>query len=473
MSRIRQATAIVGLVIASLVLAPDTPHGQSRSLVIRGVAIITGTEAAAPLVGSVVVTGERITYVGENRGATVPPGALVIDGSGKYLIPGLIDMHAHVSKVRGSALGLYVANGVTTVRDAGGDHEELLRWRAEIQAGTRVGPRLLIAGPYLESANNVARMTRQSASEMAEPVERTRIPVGSPADAARIVAGLAGRVDHIKIRTVQNRETYLALGEAARKHNLPLIGHVYGLAAEDILLSGQRSIEHQFYPTLDPMTPDARAALFTRYAAAGVGVVPTLVTATRSILPSQRELQAIVDDEEGKLEPRRRYLSRYSVIDWREQVPEQTDGRRNEFRKIYTSQLRDLREMRQAGVRIMTGSDAAVLNVFPGSSISEELDLFVRDLGMPPTEALASATRVPAEFMALGKEIGTIETGKIADLVLLDANPLDDVTNVQRIASVILRGRLFDRGALDRVLADVAAAPDRRMNDWPRTPVQP
>jgi imidazolonepropionase-like amidohydrolase len=127
-------------------------------------------------------------------------GAHVIEGRGRFLVPGLIDMHTHVSKTRASGLAWLVAAGVTTVRDMGGDHDELLRWRSEIAAGQRVGPRLRIAGPYLESGHNAARQHATPVSEMVEPVERTRLGVATPADAERIVAAVAARgVDHLKI----------------------------------------------------------------------------------------------------------------------------------------------------------------------------------------------------------------------------------------------------------------------------------
>ena len=461
----------LALTAGALVASPLPFSAQPRpatTVVIRNVTVVSG-DLLPPQRATVAIAGNRIAYVGGDAGAPASADARLIDGTGKFLAPGLIDMHVHVSKARGSALGLFVANGVTTVRDMGGDHLELLRWRAEVEAGTRLGPRLLIAGPYLESAGNVQRMTRQSVEEMAEPVEQTRVPVGSPADAARIVDELAGRVDHVKIRTVQNRETYLAIGEAARKHGLALVGHVYGLRPDDILLSGQRSIEHQFYPTLDGMAADQRVALFKRFAAAGIGVVPTMVTVTRSVFPSQPELQAIVDDDQGVLDPRRRYLSKYMLIDWREQVPEQTDARRAEARKVFASQVRDLRDMRQAGVHVFAGTDAAVLNVFPGSSMVEELELFVTELGMSPLDALRAATSAAAAFIGLGAEVGTVQAGRIADLVLLDADPTADIRNLRRIAAVILRGRVLDRAAIDRVLAEVSSAPDRRENDWPRT----
>jgi imidazolonepropionase-like amidohydrolase len=130
--------------------------------------------------------------------------------------------------------------------------------------------------------------------------------------------------------------------------------------------------------------------------------------------------------------------------------------------------LAHVREMREAGVRLMAGSDVAVLNIFPGWSLHDELALFVDSIGMPPREALARATRVPAEWLGLADSVGTVEQGKVADLVLLDANPLRDITNTRRIAAVFLRGRLFQQDDLDALLAQVAAARDQGVNDWVR-----
>jgi imidazolonepropionase-like amidohydrolase len=166
--------------------------------------------------------------------------------------------------------------------------------------------------------------------------------------------------------------------------------------------------------------------------------------------------------------PLRPYLSALMILDWREQVEEVTPERRAYFERAWPTGLKHLREMREAGIRIMAGSDVAVLNIFPGASLHEELRLFVDTVGMSPVEALASATRRPAEWLGLGDSVGTIESGKVADLVLLDADPLDDITNTRRIAAVVLRGRLFRRGDLDALLAAVAAMPDRRVNDWVR-----
>jgi imidazolonepropionase-like amidohydrolase len=160
---------------------------------------------------TVIVRDGRIAEVGASGQVRVPAGATTVEGAGKFLIPGLFDMHVHTSKTRASALGLYVLSGVTTVRDQGSEHAEVLRWRQEIRTGARTGPRMLIAGPYLESLRNIERMRRDPPESRVEPFERARIPIGSPADARRVIDSLAAlELDHFKIRTVQDRETYLA-----------------------------------------------------------------------------------------------------------------------------------------------------------------------------------------------------------------------------------------------------------------------
>ena len=199
-----------------------------------------------------------------------------------------------------------------------------------------------------------------------------------------------------------------------------------------------------------------------------VGVVPTLVVATEAGLRSADYYRALVADTSGALNSLRPYLSAFTILDWKEQADEATPERRQYFERAFPIALKHAREMREAGVRIMAGSDVAVINIFPGTSLHEELRLFVDSVGMTPMEALASATIKPAEWLGLSDSVGTIERGKVADLVLLDANPLDDIGNTRRISAVFLRGRLFRRGDLDALRAAVKAMPDRLVNDWIR-----
>jgi imidazolonepropionase-like amidohydrolase len=456
------------VLIAALACMPAGAAGQGL-VAIRNVTVIPMTGARPAARQSVIVRNGRIAAIGPAARVRIPAGAAVVDGTGKYLIPGLFEMHAHTSKTRASALGLYVVHGVTTVRDQGSEHAEVLRWRREIRAGTRVGPRMLIAGPYLESLRNIERMRRDPPESRVEPFERARMPIGSPDDARRVIDSLATlELDHFKVRTVQDRETYLALARAAHAHGKRLVGHVVVFSPETFLEAAQDGVDHGFPTSIDSLPRERRMAFWRELARRDVGVVPTLVVVTESVFRPQTYFRALVADTTGASHPLRPYLSAFMILDWKEQVEEATPERRAFFERAWPIALKHFREMREAGVRIMAGSDVAVLNIFPGASLHEELRLFVDSLGMSPAEALASATRRAAEWLGLADSVGTVERGKVADLVLLDANPLDDITNTRRIAAVVLRGRLFRRGDLDAVLAAVKAMPDLRVNDWVR-----
>ena len=439
-------------------------------LAFRGVTVISATGAAPLRDATVIVRGERIDAVGASAATDIPPGARIIDAANRYLVPGFIEMHAHLSKTRASALGLFVVNGVTTVRDMGGDHEELLRWRRDIASGRRVGPRMLIAGPYLESASNIARMRKDSPEERVEPFERIRIPIGKPEEATRVVGALARKeLDYLKIRTVEDPATYLAINKAAEQHGLKVVGHVPpALTPDEILEDGQDGIEHGFALGANFPPPERRLDVWRRFARAGVPIVPTHVVFQAALAPIAH-LRALVEDSEGMSDPRRGYLSKFLILDWKEQLLETTPERQSILRKLWAPHVALVRDMREAGMEIFPGSDVGVLSIFPGSSLHDEIELFVREIGMSPAEALERATRRSARFLGLGDSVGTIERGKIADMVLLDANPLDDINNTRRIAGVVLRGTFYDKDGLEGLLSDVRAAPDLKVDDWGRT----
>ncbi len=463
--RILSLTILLTAVLPGIQLRSPQDPGV---LAIRNVTVVPGDGSPSLPAQTVVIRGERIAAIGPADQTQVPAGAVEVDGTDRFLMPGLIDLHVHLSKTRGSALGLFVASGVTTVRDMGGEFEELLRWRREIGAGTRIGPRMLIAGPYLESARNIARMRKDPPESRVEPFERARIPVGSPAEARRIVAELASReVDFLKIRTVENDETYRALNEAAQAHGLRLVGHVYGLSPKLVLDAGQDGIDHNFYPSLAG-TREERMAVWRAFAARGVPCVPTLVTFFEGTFPPVEHLKAVVEDEAGRVDPRRAYLSRFLVLDWREQVEEATPERTGTLRRVYNEVVRrDLREMHEAGMDILAGSDNAVLNIFP-DSIHEELLLMAREVGLTPMEIIARSTSRAAAFLGLGDSIGTVKRGKTADLLLLDADPTLDIANTRRISNVFVRGRHYGSRELDALREAARNAEDRRVNDWPR-----
>jgi imidazolonepropionase-like amidohydrolase len=400
--------------------------------------------------------------VGPATDVEIPAGTQIVEGSGTFLIPGLWDLHTHLSKMRSPALPQLVASGVLSVRDTGGDMPELQRWKAEIRAGERSGPRILMAGPYLESPSNVLRVLLAGT---VEPEERTRIPVDGPAHAARVVDSIArAGVDFVKVRTWRDLETFRAIAEAADARGLPLAAHVFGLPPEILREGLVTSIEH-FMEVPEEWTREERLAFYADLAERGTAVVANIVTVTENLLVMPDTLAAIADEAEG--------LSAFVLADWREQIEESSAESVRGWRSYYPTVVGALREMREAGMRVLPGSDLAVAGMFPGSSLHHNLALMVDEIGFSPSEAIVAATRQAAEFTGVADSLGSIEPGKIADLVLLEADPLADITNTSRVAAVVQGGRLLDRPALDRLLEEALRDPAVAANDWLPPPPSP
>jgi imidazolonepropionase-like amidohydrolase len=443
------------ILLPTLLVAQTNP--ANRSLVLSHVTVIDMTGASPKPDMTVVITGNRIIEMDKTGRVRVPKNAQVIDATGKFLIPGLWDMHVHLAKAGENALPMFLANGVTSVRDMGGDYAEVLKWRKQAAAGERLAPRIKTAGAILESAQHVERMKRRGT---VEAVEKSRLPIATPEEARKAVDLMASLgVDFIKVRTVASPETYKAIIEEAKLKGLTVVGHQ--IVSPDVLIeAGQKSVEHTFSPPV--ILNPKHAEIYKRMAEKGVHVVPTIVVAEKSLFVSYDDAKLIVEDMKGKIDFRRKYLSGYLIEDWKEQLEEKKRPSPFDIAKLKDVLIKELQEMHKAGVRLMPGTDVAILLIYPGYTLHDELQLLAKLVGLTPMEALVSATRYPAEFFGMQNTLGTIEKGKIADLVLLDANPLDDISNTRRITAVVFNGRYLSKELRERMLADVETAANKK-----------
>ncbi len=454
---------------------------EDAPLAITHVTVIDATGAPEQPDMTVLVERGHISAISSASSVRVPSDANVVDGHRKFLIPGLADMHVHLTAAgeptgsREFMIPLLIANGITSVRDMGGYLESLIPLREEIEAGTRLGPRILLAGPYLDG----------------EPPSFTpSLVVTNAVQAAEDVHDLKNRgVDFIKVQSMLSRDMYFAIAKAAKSEHISFVGHVPDrVTAAEASAAGQRSIEHltgvlrgcatdepklmhdQFLPAsgkergvssswrqfhwndeLLNSFSEARAhKLIEELVANETWQTPTLILLQQDAYPSQD--LALAQD------PHMLYVPGVVLDRWRKTAQQKAAATKPRDFAIRAGLLKNsehiVDEMQSAGVKLLAGTDAPAPFVYPGFSLHEELALLV-GAGLTPMQTLQAATVRAAEFMGKSATQGTIEKGKVADLVLLDADPLADIENTARISAVIVRGKLLDRAALDALLASV------------------
>jgi imidazolonepropionase-like amidohydrolase len=476
---------------------------DERTLVIRGVNVVDVKEGRSVSGTTVVVRGNRIVSVAEGALLVVPPQATVIDAGGRFLIPGLWDMHVHAldpSRWSWGAL-LMVANGVTGFRDPATVRPlpEVASIRAGVAAGKIVAPRFVTAGPLLDGPPAIFRefITVDSAESMRTTVKSLQ----------------EEGADFIKVYTRLSRDAFTAALDEARKRGLHVAGHVpLSVTTAEASAMGMKSVEHSFrhrlacsaneqeiraileeqirtsseknwkrYYELEERTwqlglsydePGCRA-LGRTFARNGTWFVPTAVEMYSRFRPEvtgHEPFAKLFDDA------RLQYYPSARVAQWRDEVAQargKFEGRvESSTDPLATSdrieaeraaevknRLRMTLAIHQGGGGILAGTDASFNFplVLMGFSLHEELELMVRS-GLTPAEALRTATLNPAVFLGIEQTSGTVGEGKVADLVLLNSDPLKQISNTKDIYAVVLNGQYFDRKALDQLLADAKAA---------------
>jgi imidazolonepropionase-like amidohydrolase len=454
----------VGLALSLLLLLSGVTQSavqntQRAGLVFTHVTVIDATGSDAKPDMTVVITGDRITELGKSERVRAPKGAQVVDARGKFMIPGLWDMHVHLQEAGKLALPVFIANGITSVRDMGTAMSIINACRDAIRKGEVDGPRIKTAGYMITSPRVWDLLTKSLGEEVMKKEASRRISVGNPEEARKAVDEIArSGADFVKLHWIADKPTYLALADEARRRSLMLVGHdpLQGISLQEISDAGQKSIEHydgSFAGQLKKMDQEAREDLYARLIRNDTSFVPTLLLMDigpklNPLTDADARVKFALDDSRG------RYISPQLVNGWRgflKAVPKFPGP------ELYLAAVLSLREIHQAGVRIMPGTDLGVPLVYPGFSLHTELEQLVRRVAMTPMQALQAATLRPAEFFGMEQTLGTIEKGKIADLVLLDANPMDDIKNTQKIDSVVVGGRLLTKARLQRDLAVVEA----------------
>ncbi len=440
----------------------------SSTVIIHDVTVIDATGAPAKPHQTVIVrdgTIDAIDSSGMGFGGKLP--GTHVDGTGKFLIPGLWDMHVHIvfgdwfPRGKEVTLPLFIANGITGVRDMGGELDVLQQWRKEISAGTLIGPRIVMSGPMLDGP---------------KPRFPSSIAVKTPEDGRRAVDDLKRRgADFIKLQSLIPRDAVFAIAQEAKKQGIPFVGHVPdAVRASEASNAGQKSFEHligifegsspledefikgsktekEFLSTYDPKRAET---LFALLAKNQTWQCPTLVWEHGGNL---------IDQTDFAHDTRAKYVPAYwKDVTWKRFTDEiEHDFNTDDLatRKAFVDkELEVVNAMHRAGIPFLAGTDTPPgVYIFPGFSLHEELQRFVA-AGFTPMEALQTATLNPAKFLGMEDRLGTIEKGKLADLVILNANPLEDIRNTQKIEAVIVNGRYLSRAELDKMLVRVEEA---------------
>jgi imidazolonepropionase-like amidohydrolase len=469
----RKSSALLLLLIfVSQLTAQRLPVKEPGPLAFTHVTVIdmTGTPPKPDM--TVVVTGNHITALGQTGKTRIPKEAQIINATGKFLIPGLWDMHFHIKETE-RTFPLFIANGVTGVRNMGGDFQKLFEWREAVASGRLLGPRIVACGPVIDGPNP------------ANPDHA--IPVSSTEEGKQAVDFLKRNgADFIKIYDGIPRDAYFAIVEEAKKQGLPSVGHIpSAVTMTEASNAGQKSVEHlgtflegsstaetalRNWPSppikngdfsvipariaargnqmLDTYSEQKAAQLLALLAKNKTWQVPTLLA---------KQVNTFVDDISKVPDPRYKYIPASVREGWSPDKNFFYRYRTPEFiayqKRLFQKEMEAVGALHRAGVPVMAGTDGGAYTV-PGFGLHQELALLV-EAGLTPMEALQAATINPAKFLGESDMLGTVEQGEIANLILLEANPLEDISNTKRIDAVVVNGKFFPKTVLRMMLADV------------------
>lgn len=450
---------VPALLLLLATLCGGAPHAAQQAApavtAFRNVTVIPMDTPAPRLLPAqtVIVRGDRIATIGPSTGTPVPAGARVIEGGGRFLVPGLAEMHAHVpggndARYMEEVLFLYVANGVTTARGMLGEPAHL-RLRERIRRNEVLGPRLITSGPSL---NN------QTAT--------------SPDAAARLVREQAAAgYDFVKVHPGPSRAAYDAAVRAAGEASIRLAGHVPAdVGVQRALEARQATIDHLdgYVEALAPEAARANAGFFGLNLAtvADRGRIAALVSATVANKVWNVPTQTLIEHwpapsptvEQLLARPEMAYVSPQTRTQWASSKRQQlaAPGYTAERALALIALRRELvKALHDAGAGLLLGSDAPQVFNVPGFSLHREIASMIA-AGLTPYQVLRTGTANPAEFFGATREFGTVREGLAADLLLVNGNPLESPELLARPLGVMVRGQWLDRATLDVRLEAIA-----------------
>lgn len=401
--------------IFTLIIFALISCGKKR-MIISNVNVIPMTGETVLSNYSVIIDDGKIESIGPAADMNDSPKTLTIDGTGKYLIPGLCDMHVHIREIYERKL--YIANGVTLVRNMWG-YPFLLKVRKWINNGILVGPEIFTTGPLIDGK---------------AAIWPGSFIIDDPAEVPGALTKMKKKgYDAIKVYDDLKPDVYHAIIETARYLQIPVDGHVpYKVRLQNVLNAGQRSTEHfegyNYYEMTD--------ALYDQIIDSGVWNCPTFM-----VLDNYGNLSKLRDREIAGL----KYITKDMINEWKSARGFWTDV------EGY-GQL--LKELYDRGANIVAGTDVGNPYVIAGFSMHDELR-YMQQAGLTPYQVLLTATKNPAVMLGIEDRLGTIEVGKDADLVLLDKNPLDEIANTTTITGVMQKGTWYPHTSLQKILKTV------------------
>ena len=431
----------------------------------------------------VIVRDGVIAAIGAHEHRGIEAGVELIDGHGKYLMPGMWDMHTHIKHPEVD-FPVYLANGVLGIRNMGGEQDKVFAWDAQLKAGSLLGPLAFVSGPILDGPGGPV-----------EPKSYGVFIANAEQARAEVDTLKAKGADFVKVYDALSRESYFAIAEESKNDHLSFAGHVPNdITIMEAVNAGQRSIEHgiehrgestaeedliarsktdNYFKeamrtqnfTLIPegiaregetwrahFSQERADALYRAFAKNGTYLCPTLVT---------ERWGAYGDEIASRPDSRQRFIDPNTIPYWQPSTnmltKYATPAYKQWFKTKYKMLMQQIPRQQAQGVQLLAGTDLTVPFIYPGSSVHDEVRLFA-EAGLTPLQALQTATTRPVEFFGLQESLGSVSVGKKAELVLLDGNPLQDLGNLDRIEAVLTHKRALLRTELDKMETAAAKA---------------